>query len=61
MKTSSRFSGQNRTGLALRTKLRVGSFSGTLGTLYEIGGRIIPRAEIIPPLVSLPIYTEDKP
>jgi hypothetical protein len=54
MKTSSRFGGQNRTGLALRTKLRVGSF---LGTLYEIAGGIIPPGPIIPTLDSLPIYS----
>jgi hypothetical protein len=50
-----------QTGLQVHTHMRAGSFSKTLGTLYEIGGRIIPRAEIIPPFDSLPIYTEDKP
>jgi hypothetical protein len=37
MKTSSRFGGQNHTGLALRSKLRV----GFLGPLSKIGANIL--------------------
>ena len=63
MKTSSRFGGQNHTGLALRSKLRV----GFLGPLSKIGANILSALPIIsksPTLDSLPSYSppsEDKP